>query len=108
MQKLSALLICSSIALLTSLELKADTLAAWTFQTSASTNNIIGTGKTPASTQTGILADLVRAQPVPSTLLQDPCGLRLLAMVLLVLGVSTTGLPATITSSHFQRLDTRI
>ena len=58
MQKLSALLICSSIALLTSLDLKADTLAAWTFQTSASTNNIIGTGKTPASTQTGILADI--------------------------------------------------
>jgi len=37
---------------------KADVIADWTFQSSASTNNIIGTGKTPGTTQSGILADL--------------------------------------------------
>jgi hypothetical protein len=37
---------------------KADIIASWTFQTAASTNNIIGTGKTPGATQSGISADL--------------------------------------------------
>jgi PEP-CTERM motif len=37
---------------------KAQTIADWTFQTSASTNNIIGTGFTPGTTQSGILADI--------------------------------------------------
>jgi hypothetical protein len=37
---------------------KADTIADWTFQTAASTNNIIGTGKTPGTTQSGISADI--------------------------------------------------
>jgi hypothetical protein len=36
---------------------KADVIADWTFQSSASTNNIIGAGKTPGTTQSGILAD---------------------------------------------------
>ena len=37
---------------------KADVIADWTFQTSASTNNIIGAGLTPATTQSGVLADI--------------------------------------------------
>jgi PEP-CTERM motif len=37
--------------------LKADTLAVWTFETSASTNNIVGAGDTPGATQSGVLAD---------------------------------------------------
>ena len=37
---------------------KADIIAGWTFQTAASTNNIIGSGKTPGATQSGISADL--------------------------------------------------
>jgi hypothetical protein len=36
---------------------KADVIADWTFQTAASTNNIIGAGKTPGATQSGVLAD---------------------------------------------------
>jgi PEP-CTERM motif len=36
----------------------ADLIADWTFQTSASTNNIIGSGTTPGATQSGISADL--------------------------------------------------
>jgi hypothetical protein len=34
------------------------TIADWTFQTSASTNNIIGAGDTPGTTQSGVLADI--------------------------------------------------
>lgn len=37
---------------------KADIIADWTFQTSASTNNIIGPGKTPGTTQSGVSADI--------------------------------------------------
>jgi hypothetical protein len=37
---------------------KADVIADWTFQTSGSTNNIIGTGRTPGATQSGISADI--------------------------------------------------
>jgi len=37
---------------------KADILADWTFETAASTNNIIGAGDTPGATQSGILADI--------------------------------------------------
>ena len=45
-------------AVLTVQTLKADVIADWTFQTSASTNNIISTGKTPSATQSGISADI--------------------------------------------------
>lgn len=37
---------------------KAGVIADWTFQTAASTNNIIGAGKTPGTTQSGISADI--------------------------------------------------
>ncbi|MDR3456594.1 MAG: PEP-CTERM sorting domain-containing protein [Verrucomicrobiae bacterium] len=37
---------------------KADVIADWTFQSSLSTNNIVGAGKTPGSTQSGIVADI--------------------------------------------------
>jgi hypothetical protein len=36
----------------------ADVLADWTFETTASTNNIIGAGLTLAATQSGVLADI--------------------------------------------------
>jgi hypothetical protein len=45
-----------SIATLSSV--KADVIADWTFQTAASTNNILGAAHTPAATQSGILADI--------------------------------------------------
>jgi len=50
---LAAVLAASSSA-----SVKADVIADWTFQTSASTNNIIGTGRTPGATQSGISADI--------------------------------------------------
>jgi hypothetical protein len=37
---------------------KADVIADWTFQTAASTNNIIGAGLSPSSTQSGVSADI--------------------------------------------------
>jgi len=37
---------------------KADIIADWTFQSSVSTNNIVGAGKTPGATQSGVLADI--------------------------------------------------
>jgi len=36
----------------------AQVIAGWTFQSAASTNNIIGAGLTPSSTQSGVLADI--------------------------------------------------
>ncbi len=38
--------------------LRADTIAAWTFETAASTNHIIGAGLTSGTTQSGVLADI--------------------------------------------------
>jgi hypothetical protein len=58
MKKSFVLYLCALSALLATQTLKADVIADWTFQTSLSTNNIIGTGKTPSSTQSGILADI--------------------------------------------------
>ncbi len=58
MKKLSVLFLGAVLAAGTFQTIKADTIADWTFQTSASTNNIIGTGKTPSATQSGILADI--------------------------------------------------
>ncbi len=37
---------------------KADIIADWTFQSPASTNNIVGAGLTPSATQSGVLADV--------------------------------------------------
>lgn len=45
-------------AILAVQSVKADVIADWTFQTSASTNNIIGAGKTSGLTQSGISADI--------------------------------------------------
>ena len=54
------ILVASSVVLTlcSALTVHADLLADWTFETSASTNNIIATGKTPAASQSGVLADI--------------------------------------------------
>ncbi len=46
------------LAVLSLTAAKADVIADWTFQTSASTNNIIGAGLATGSTQSGVLADI--------------------------------------------------
>jgi hypothetical protein len=52
-------LFLGTVAMLIAVQIsRADVIADWTFQTAASTNNIIGTGKTPGATQSGISADL--------------------------------------------------
>ncbi len=51
-------IIAAALATASFVTVKADTIADWTFQTAASTNNIIGTGKTPGATQSGISADI--------------------------------------------------
>ena len=50
--------ITAALAASSFVSVKADVIADWTFQTSASTNNIIGTGRTPGATQSGISADI--------------------------------------------------
>src|SRR5215471_5741692 len=52
------LLLLSAIAAASISSASADTLAQWTFETPTSTNNIIGLGLTPSSTQTGVGADI--------------------------------------------------
>ena len=52
-------LLAAALAILSFLSsVQAQTIAGWTFQTAASTNNIIGAGLTPSSTQSGVLADI--------------------------------------------------
>jgi hypothetical protein len=58
MKKLFVSLFAGIITLTTVQNIKADLIADWTFQTSASTNNIIGAGLTPSATQSGVLADI--------------------------------------------------
>ena len=58
MKKLVVSLFMGIVALAAIQNSNADVIADWTFQTSASTNNIIGAGLTPGSTQSGILADI--------------------------------------------------
>lgn len=58
MKKILVIIFTASLALSTAETLKANVLADWTFQTSVSTNNIVGTGKTPSATQSGIAADI--------------------------------------------------
>lgn len=48
----------AAVAVVSVFSAKADIIADWTFQTSASTNNIVGAGKTPGTTQSGISADI--------------------------------------------------
>ena len=58
MKKLFVSLFTGIVAIATVQTTKADVIADWTFQTSASTNNIIGAGLTPGATQSGVLADI--------------------------------------------------
>ena len=52
-------LVAVSLAILSFLSsTQAQTIAGWTFQTAASTTNIIGAGLSPSSTQSGVLADI--------------------------------------------------
>src|ERR1700690_261962 len=50
--------LAAALAALSLTTAKADTLADWTFETIASTNNIIGSLLSPAATQSGVLADI--------------------------------------------------
>ena len=56
--KKTSLWLASLLALATFTSARADVIAGWTFQTAASTNNIIGAGLATSSTQSGILADI--------------------------------------------------
>jgi hypothetical protein len=59
MKKTLIFSLCSVTALLAVQSLKAQsTLADWTFESSASTNNIIGAGLTSGTTQSGVSADI--------------------------------------------------
>jgi hypothetical protein len=58
MKRTAVLFAAAFSTLLTIQTVKADVLANWTFQTAASTNNIIGAGLTPGATQSGVLADI--------------------------------------------------
>jgi hypothetical protein len=58
MKKTFISLFAGIISVTTISSVKADVIADWTFQTAASTNNIIGAAHTPAATQSGILADI--------------------------------------------------
>ncbi len=49
--------LAAAVAAVSLTSAKADILADWTFETIASTNNIIGAGLSPAATQSGVLAD---------------------------------------------------
>jgi len=51
-------ILTAAIAAGSLLTAKADVLADWTFETPVSTNNIVGAGDTPGTTQSGILADI--------------------------------------------------
>ena len=52
-----SLLVFSAIAVLSATSASAQVLAQWNFETAASTNNIIGAGLSPSSTQSGVAAD---------------------------------------------------
>src|ERR1017187_8329628 len=58
MKKSVVLFLGAFLTLATIQTIKADVLADWTFQTAASTNNIIGAGMSPSGTQSGISADI--------------------------------------------------
>jgi hypothetical protein len=58
MKKSVVLFVAAFSTLLATQTTRADVLANWTFQTPASTNNIIGSGLTVGTTQSGVLADI--------------------------------------------------
>ena len=58
MKKLFVLSFTAFVALLAVQTTTADVIADWNFQSAVSTNNIIGAGLTPSSTQSGVLADI--------------------------------------------------
>jgi hypothetical protein len=58
MKKSVVFLVAAFTSLLVTQTAQADVLAGWTFQSAASTNNIIGAGLNIAPTQSGVLADL--------------------------------------------------
>jgi hypothetical protein len=58
MKKSAVLFVAAFSTLLVIQTAKADVIADWTFQTSASTNNIIGAGLITGPTQSGVLADI--------------------------------------------------
>jgi hypothetical protein len=51
-------ILAAALSAISEAPLRADTIAAWTFETAASTNHIIGAGLTSGTTQSGVLADI--------------------------------------------------
>jgi hypothetical protein len=58
MKKLVALTVALAATSIINVSRAQTTIADWTFQSSSSTNNIIGAGDTPGTTQSGVLADI--------------------------------------------------